>query len=292
MMNKTYGNDSGPHEEASGQLIVISSESFASTENRHDLTHWHGMFELIRIVEGTAHCVINGEDHLLAEGDVCAINRLQLHRMYCDVEECTFLRLLVDPALFAPHRAVYQRYLVPMLTDETFAHVKIAKRDATHIAHTLDHMAEANETKPVAYELELIAMAYLIFQQLFVLYQSAKKRDVVQPSADLVLFRRMAGFIHRHYQEKLSLEEIATAGSVSKSKCGQLFKKYASQTPIEFLNLYRLSLSAEMLSGTDKSIAEVASSCGFCQQSYYNRLFLREYGLTPNEYRGQRREST
>ncbi len=289
MMNTIHENGLESPEETLGQLIVLSLESFASAESRHDLTHWHGMFELIRIVDGTAHCVINGEDHLLEEGDVCAINRLQLHRMYCDVDNCMFLRLLVDPSLFAPYKAVYQRYLVPVLTDESFAHVRIAKRDAAHIVHTMDHMAEANEMKPVAYELELIAMTHLIFQQLFAIYQNAKKKDVTPPSADLVLFRRMAGFIHRHYQEKLSLEDVAEAGSVSKSKCGQVFKKYASQTPIEFLNLYRLSLSAEMLSSSEKSIAEIASSCGFGQQSYYNRLFLREYGMTPNEYRGRQR---
>ena len=288
-MNKTNANGSGPREEASGHLIMLSSESFASVESQHDLTHWHGMFELIRIVEGTAHCVINGEDHLLEEGDICAINRLQLHRMYCDVERCTFLRLLVDPTLFAPYKSVYQRYLVPILTDESFAHVKIAKRDATEIAHTIDHMAKTDETKPIAYELELIAMAYLIFQRLFVIYQSAKTESVAVPSADLVLFRRMAGFVHQHYEKRLSLEDIASAGNVSKSKCGQVFKKYAGQTPIEFLNLYRLSLSTEMLSGTEKSIAEIASSCGFGQQSYYNRLFLREYGMTPNEYRSRQR---
>jgi AraC-like DNA-binding protein len=292
MMNTIYESESGPHEEALGQLIVLSSESFSSAENRHDLTHWHGMFELIRIMDGTAHCVINGEDYLLEEGDVCAINRLQLHRMYCDVENCMFQRLLVDPALFAPYKAVYQRYLVPILTDESFAHMRIAKRDATHIVHTIDHMAEANEMKPLAYELELIAMTYLIFQQLFVIYRSAKKKDSVPPSADLILFRRMAGFVHQHCQERLSLEDIAAAGNVSKSKCGQVFKKYAGQTPIEFLNLYRLSLSAEMLSSSEKSIAEIASSCGFGQQSYYNRLFLREYGMTPNEYRGRQRANT
>ena len=40
-----------------------------------------------------------------------------------------------------------------------------------------------------------------------------------------------------------------------------------------------------MLSTTDKNIAEIAASCGFGQQSYYNRLFLREYGMTPKAFR-------
>lgn len=70
MMNTIYESGSGPHEEALGQLIVLSSESFSSAENRHDLTHWHGMFELIRIMDGTAHCVINGEDYQIGRAHV------------------------------------------------------------------------------------------------------------------------------------------------------------------------------------------------------------------------------
>ena len=34
-----------------------------------------------------------------------------------------------------------------------------------------------------------------------------------------------------------------------------------------------------------EDIAEISAYCGFGQQSYYNRLFLREYGMTPKAFR-------
>ncbi|MBO6047992.1 MAG: AraC family transcriptional regulator, partial [Erysipelotrichaceae bacterium] len=75
--------------------------------------------------------------------------------------------------------------------------------------------------------------------------------------------------------------------SISKSKCCNVFKEYANHSPIDFLNLYRLKVSTDKLKNSIDSIASIAHGIGFSQQSYYNRLFLREYGITPKEYRQQ-----
>lgn len=64
-----------------------------------------------------------------------------------------------------------------------------------------------------------------------------------------------------------------------------LFKKYTQNSPIEFLNLYRLEVSTSFLKNTTDNISTISLNCGFGQQSYYNRLFIREYGITPKEYR-------
>ena len=268
-------------------MISLTLESFAGEENRHDLTHWHDQIELIRVTQGLMHCVTNGEDHVLQEGDICIINRQQLHRISCEDMCCAFQRLLIDPVLFTSDKHIYQRYLVPVLTDQTFAHVKIGKRDATGIAHLMDRMVELTGEAPDGYELEMIALVYHLFHRLFIIYQAEKGKRAAPANADLVLFRRMADLIYRRYPEKITLDEIAAAASISKSKCGSVFKEYAGHTPVDFLNLYRLKCSADLLISTHQSIAEIAASTGFGQQSYYNRLFLREYGMTPKEYRAR-----
>ena len=102
---------------------------------------------------------------------------------------------------------------------------------------------------------------------------------------DILIYRRINDFITRNYTRKLTLDEIAASGNISRSKCCALFQEYAGHTPINFLNLYRLKASTELLRNTTDSIASIALACGFIQQSYYNRLFLREYGMTPKEYR-------
>ena len=266
-------------------MIKLTIESFAGEENRHDLTHWHNKIEIVRVIKGTMHCVANGRDYTLNENDICIINRQQLHMIYCSEDNCTFQRLLVDPVLFTSYQELYQEYLVPLLTDQTFSHVFIGKKHAADLLRLMDRMLEVKTFAYAGYKLELTAMVYLLFQRIFIIYQSKKGNSNVHASTDIILFRRMADFIYENYHEKISLEDIANSGGVSKSKCGSVFKEYSGHTPMDYLNLYRLKMSTNLLNTTSKNIAEIAASCGFGQQSYYNRLFLREYGMTPKAFR-------
>ena len=59
------------------------------------------------------------------------------------------------------------------------------------------------------------------------------------------------------------------------------------QTPIECVNTYRLKLSRDLLTETDKSVTEIALACGFNHLSYFSRSFFRAFGATPSEFRAQ-----
>ncbi|HIS27522.1 MAG TPA: helix-turn-helix transcriptional regulator [Candidatus Pullilachnospira intestinigallinarum] len=95
------------------------------------------------------------------------------------------------------------------------------------------------------------------------------------------LFQRIC----QNYRKKLSLQEIAEAGNVSRNKCCSLFKQFVNQTPLEFLNSYRLESSIPLLLDTSRSITEVALSSGYQGSSYYAEIFRRYKGLSPSEYR-------
>ncbi len=95
----------------------------------------------------------------------------------------------------------------------------------------------------------------------------------------------MLEYIENNYQNDISLDDIANTVSISRSQCSKLFKQYTDQSPISYLNNYRLEKSREQLRNSDKNISQIAYDCGFNEQSYYSRLFLREFGCTPLEYR-------
>ena len=54
---------------------------------------------------------------------------------------------------------------------------------------------------------------------------------------------------------------------------------------VEYLNDYRLTIAAQLLSTSDISILEIASAVGFDNLSYFNRLFKRKFHDTPGHYR-------
>ena len=70
-----------------------------------------------------------------------------------------------------------------------------------------------------------------------------------------------------------------------RSKCCAIFRRYMRQTPIAFLNAYRLQISGDLLRRSSDSITEIALACGFHHMSYFSELFSKTYGCTPREYR-------
>ena len=95
----------------------------------------------------------------------------------------------------------------------------------------------------------------------------------------------MIGFIHRHYAEKITLDDIAAAGMMCRSKCCQLFKETLHQTVFECLLHYRIRKSLSLLIDTDNSITEIAETCGFNSPSYYTEVFNKIMKITPRDYR-------
>ena len=95
----------------------------------------------------------------------------------------------------------------------------------------------------------------------------------------------MTGFIQQNYASRISLSDIAAAGSVGISKCCKLFSRYFSQSPNLYLNQYRLNKSTLLLRETDMTITDIALSSGFGSASYYAEAFRKWAGMSPGEFR-------
>ena len=256
---------------------------------RHDeLAHWHDSIELVRMIDGRAHCIVDQSDFLLKKGDICLINRRHMHRVFSAEKSASRREILfINPSYFAHNKEIFDRYIRPMAEDTSFSHVRFANttKEAVEIDHLIDQILLLEKEKPAGYDLEITGLTCLILRRLFLLYTGVKFSSQSLYDPDLFLQEQMTAYIYAHYAEKLSLADIAASGNVSRSTCARLFEKYSGKTPIEFLNTYRLEQSAVFLKTTDRTIADIASSCGYWQQSYFTRQFQKEYGVTPRVFR-------
>lgn len=57
------------------------------------------------------------------------------------------------------------------------------------------------------------------------------------------------------------------------------------QSPIEYLNDYRLEMSCMLLRKTNDSILDISSTCGFTTQSYFTKMFTQKYNITPRAFK-------
>lgn len=99
------------------------------------------------------------------------------------------------------------------------------------------------------------------------------------------LVRRAVAFIQQHYASDLTRQDIARHVGLSEDYLSACFREELGLTPIAYLNRYRIKRAKELLRQTDWPIAEIARQVGFTSLSYFSRLFRRETGMAPSEYR-------
>lgn len=92
-------------------------------------------------------------------------------------------------------------------------------------------------------------------------------------------------YINEHYMEKLTIEGIAEALNYSASYLRSVFSKQSGKTIMEYVNIVRLSASANLLKFTDHSITQIALDSGFTDSNYFSTAFKKHYGISPTKYR-------
>lgn len=99
--------------------------------------------------------------------------------------------------------------------------------------------------------------------------------------------RKAERFIWENYTRKISLQEIAGAAGLSAPYFSTVFKEEMGENLSGYLNRLRVEKAGLMLTETDLTLFEIASSCGFEDQSWFSKIFKTYAGISPGKYRGQ-----
>jgi AraC family transcriptional regulator len=100
---------------------------------------------------------------------------------------------------------------------------------------------------------------------------------------------RVLEYIEAHLDERLSLNVLAEEAAVSKFHFVTVFTKSVGATPHRHVQHLRMEAAAAMLRDTDKSVLEIALTCGFQSPSHFAATFRCHFARSPSEYRGRRR---
>lgn len=94
-------------------------------------------------------------------------------------------------------------------------------------------------------------------------------------------------YLHKNYQSRITLAEVASLISMSEASLTRFLKKWTGKTFIDNLNDIRITEAISRLMDTSDSISEICYKCGFNNLSNFNRAFKNRKGITPTEYRGK-----
>jgi len=100
--------------------------------------------------------------------------------------------------------------------------------------------------------------------------------------------KRAILLMEQHLGRALTLEELAGKLDLSPRQLERLFKAQTGKTPQTFAKHVRLRTAAWLLTSSDRTVADIASSCGFSDASHLGREFRKQYGMPPVAFRDQR----
>ena len=266
--------------------LASITDLLSSYPNYSGVSHWHDDIELILILSGEMKYNVNGNIFPLHKNEGIFVNSRQLHFGFSDTHtECIFLCILLHPILLCASPAYAKSFVLPVIRNYEAPFVLLSPKISwqqkilDEIRFLFKHRKD--KTAPLK-----IPVFFPASGQCFM--KTSLSGAETHIDNDLSAIRNMTDFIQKNYTVKISLEEIAAAGSVGISKCCRLFSRYFSQTPNNYLSNYRLAKSGDLLRETSLSITEIALSTGFNSASYYAESFRKWAGISPGEFRKNR----
>ncbi|MBQ9120393.1 MAG: helix-turn-helix transcriptional regulator [Lachnospiraceae bacterium] len=271
--------------------------------------HWHKEWEIIRILEGSFILQADEEELVANAGDFLLIRDGMLHGG--TPQNCVYECLVFDlhglfrsMELIKKHlRPVYRLKILPKLhyrsgADEKLhalvdelMHAFAGRRNVAGREGKPDtDTAGKSQGEPVPEPQELYEMvtvsclgnifAYILQMELY----GINSAEAVS-SHRIGQIKSVLEYVELHYQQQLTLEELAAVANMNPKYFCRIFREITRQTPMDYVISYRIEQAAKLLSTTELSILETAIESGFNDCSYFIRTFKRLKNTTPGQYR-------
>ena len=252
--------------------------------------HWHDELEVIFVKQGSVLIQIASERQEVTEGNGCFINAGILHA----VEKSSAAEMEERSIVFHPRlvggsmdSVFWQKYVLPVVSDRSLPGIYLEKSVPwqKEILSCIQTAWEVCALEKDDYE---IAARNALSRCLSLLLrrQSGQQKKISEKALrQTERMKVMLNFIQQHFDETISIRQIAGSASVSESECMRCFRQTIGITPITYLKNYRLQYAAQLLKSTDLPVSSIGSQCGFQEMSYFSRAFGEIYGYTPSQYR-------
>jgi two-component system response regulator YesN len=100
-----------------------------------------------------------------------------------------------------------------------------------------------------------------------------------------LILRKAIDYIHEHYNEQVTLNEVAENIYVSTFYISRMFKKELGISFVDYLNDVRIEKAKELLKDVKYKTYEVAELVGIPDPHYFSKIFKKYSGMTPSEYK-------
>ncbi|MBQ8151174.1 MAG: helix-turn-helix transcriptional regulator [Firmicutes bacterium] len=270
------GRDAGSNIDVN-HVTKLSREEFR--ENPRSFHCHEDYLELVLCVSGTSLVIIDGKAYMASKGDIIIYNCKSYH------QEC------VDQShQFSLYCIGITGIHVPGLDDNC-----ITRSDAAQVIHTGDSYPLFKTLFTRIFD--IVRISNQMDASLLRHYTQSLVLEVLalcEPNEDFafhpdrskdLLASQIFDYLSGNFTEKITLQSVGDALSLSPDYVSHLFKDYYGYSPMQYVNALRVGRAQLLLLETDKKISDIAMDVGFNNIGNFNRAFLLFSGDSPREFR-------
>jgi len=272
--------------------LMESAETLSGKED-----HAHDYMQIWYVLSGRCEHWINNTCNHLVKGNLFVVPPFVEHRINSiegdeiKIIGCEFVVDFINESIsnISDRKSLFDfAYIEPFLvaTEAVKPRLQLTGSAQAKAENLLQDMLTeyVNEKK----NYELFVKADLL--KLLALISREYDKDV--HADDDILFEKYRNaivsaieFIDKNYTEKIYLHDICRNSMLSQPYFSYLFKQMTGKTFVSYVNELRLAKATELLANSRMSITEVCTAAGFNEVSYFNRLFKKQTGMSPSQYR-------
>ncbi|NMA66897.1 MAG: AraC family transcriptional regulator [Clostridiaceae bacterium] len=259
--------------------------------------HWHDEIEFLYLSKGKAIFQIDSTPVELRENEAILINRGEVHSGYSlDNSYCVYYSIVFSLELLynSFQDICYSRYFSPLARGEKKLPQKITEKQnwEREILSQIKSIISNFTTKPEGYEMDIKASILKIFSLLSannaMISLHKKQNGVKQVQTERL--KRALNYIKENYREKICIDDIAKEVNLTRYHFCRIFKSLTGQTPVEYINYFRINQALRLLEDENRKIMDIAFDLGFNNLSYFVKKFKEYKNCTPSEYRKMKKD--
>ncbi|MFC4387908.1 AraC family transcriptional regulator [Gracilibacillus marinus] len=266
----------------------VTAYYFKEWTNFHMDFHTHDSIEIMYVISGECTVEVVDERLLMKKNQFVLINRKVPHRLIVGEKPCRMLNLEFKltnmhrkfPSLF--ELAEESRDLHELLTHAyTFHFLK----DTNGVFHSLRTLVLELDTSLNNDKDNYLMVHILITQVLLLIARNIDEAKNQSQQESSMYVKKVVEYIHENYDYDIKVEQLSALTHLHANYLHRIFKETMGCTIVEYLTKVRIEKAKLFITQTDIPITDIASFIGMNSSQYFSKVFKKETGSTPTDYR-------
>ena len=238
--------------------------------------HFHDSIEITLLIKGTCHQIINGTEYFMPTYTYTIMWRQDYHKFYDFSADNLLYNLMISPSLL-PDTILKKLEATP--SDKICT---LPKEVGKTVISILDTLAQAQSFTQSYMPRLASSLCENLIDVFFCHYKTNPTSKIVSHES---IIQNALIYINSHYNEPLSLSDIAKHANCNAAHLSESFHKKMNMTIKQYITILRIKKAKKLLVTTNTPISSIAYESGFSSLASFNRNFLEQENLSPSAYR-------